>query len=135
MGKPSKQNLRSRIKNHYRGNAESSTLRLTLGFLLSEKLGIELRRVGSGKRMTFSQGEKVLSARARQARIKLIESLNESRDDVYQAAYAFNLLQDANRYVSKLEYDGWLEKWGHLEHLLGYERRIDGLQLRARIAV
>jgi hypothetical protein len=61
MGKPSKQNLRLRIKNHYQGNAEGSTLRLTLGCLLSEKLGIELRRVGSGKRMTFSQGEEALS--------------------------------------------------------------------------
>ena len=61
MGKPSKQNLRTRIKNHFQGNAEGSTLRLTLGCLLSEKLGIELRRVGSGKRMTFSQGETVLS--------------------------------------------------------------------------
>jgi len=61
MGKPSKQNLRTRIKNHYRGNAEGSTLRLSLGCLLSEKLGIELRRVGSGKRMTFSEGEDILS--------------------------------------------------------------------------
>ncbi len=60
-GKPSKQTLRKRIKNHYRGNAEGSTLRLTLGCLLSEKLRIELRRVGSGKRMTFSQGEELLS--------------------------------------------------------------------------
>ena len=61
MGKPSKQNLRTRIKNHYQGNAEGSTLRLTLGCLLSERLGVELRRVGSGKRMTFSQGEEALS--------------------------------------------------------------------------
>ena len=60
-GKPSSQNLRKRIKNHYRGNAEGSTLRLTLGCLLSDKLGIELRRVGSGRRMTFHEGEKVLS--------------------------------------------------------------------------
>lgn len=60
-GKPGSQNLRKRIKNHYRGNAEGSTLRLTLGCLLSEKLGIELRRVGSGRRMTFIEGEKVLS--------------------------------------------------------------------------
>jgi hypothetical protein len=50
-----------RIKNHYKGNAEGSTLRLTLGCLLSDKLGIELRRVGSGKRMTFAQGEEALS--------------------------------------------------------------------------
>jgi hypothetical protein len=61
MGKPSSQNLRTRIKNHYSGNAEGSTLRLTLGCLLSEKLGIELRRVGSGKRMTFHVGEEKLS--------------------------------------------------------------------------
>ena len=61
MGKPSKQNLRTRIKNHFQGNAEGSTLRLTLGCLLADKLGIELRRVGSGKCITFSQGEEVLS--------------------------------------------------------------------------
>lgn len=59
---PSRQTLRSRILYHYRGNAEGSTLRLTLGCLLSEKLGIELRRVGSGTRRTFSQGERLLSA-------------------------------------------------------------------------
>jgi hypothetical protein len=46
-----------------RGNAEGSTLRLTLGCLLQEKLGIELRRVGSGSRMTFTiPGEEKLSA-------------------------------------------------------------------------
>jgi hypothetical protein len=42
-------------------NAEGSTLRLTLGCLLSERLGITLYRVGSGKRMTFCEGEDVLS--------------------------------------------------------------------------
>ena len=61
MGKPSSQNLRKRVRNHYSGNAEGSTLRLTLGCLLSEKLGIELRRVGSGRRMTFHEGEIALS--------------------------------------------------------------------------
>jgi len=44
------------------GNAEGSTLRLTLGCLLSERLEIQLRRVGSGKRMTFMAGEAALSA-------------------------------------------------------------------------
>jgi hypothetical protein len=48
---PSKQTLRTRIRYHYRGNAEGSTLRKTLGILLSDELDIELRRVGSGKRM------------------------------------------------------------------------------------
>lgn len=60
-GAPSRQTLRSRIQYHYRGNAEGSTLRLTPGCLLSHALGIELRRVGSGLRMTFGAGEKILS--------------------------------------------------------------------------
>ncbi|MEV6012526.1 GIY-YIG nuclease family protein [Streptomyces sp. NPDC051976] len=55
----STQNLRRRIWNHFRGNAANSTLRLTLGCLL----GLELHRVGSGKRMTFGKsGEAALSA-------------------------------------------------------------------------
>ena len=57
----SSNNLRKRIKQHYRGNAYGSTLRLSLGCLLAEELGIELRRVGSGKRMTFSSDESILS--------------------------------------------------------------------------
>lgn len=61
QGKPSSQNLSKRIKTHYRGNVEGSTLRLTLGCLLSEPLGLELCRVGSGKRMTFHTGEDRLS--------------------------------------------------------------------------
>ena len=55
INKPdSKQNLRKRITNHYRGNAEGSTLRRTLGILLSEESNFPLRRVGSGRRMTFT---------------------------------------------------------------------------------
>jgi hypothetical protein len=44
-----------------RGNAEGSTLRLTLGCLLRDRLGIVLRRVGSGTRRTFADGELKLS--------------------------------------------------------------------------
>jgi hypothetical protein len=59
---PSTQGLWDRVRYHYRGNAEGSTLRLSVGCLLSEELGIELRRVGSGKRMTFGkEGEGRLS--------------------------------------------------------------------------
>lgn len=59
----SKQRLRQRISYHYRGNAYGSTLRLTLGCLLSERLGIQLLRVGSGLRLTFGEtGEQRLSA-------------------------------------------------------------------------
>jgi len=58
----SRETLRSRIRYHYRGNAAGSTLRLTLGCLLSDRLGLQLRRVGSGTRMTFAEGEHRLSA-------------------------------------------------------------------------
>jgi hypothetical protein len=55
----SRQSLRTRIRYHFRGNAAGSTLRLTLGCLL----GLELRRVGSGGRMTFGrEGEATLNA-------------------------------------------------------------------------
>ncbi|OBJ71046.1 GIY-YIG nuclease family protein [Mycobacterium sp. 1274756.6] len=61
-GKPaSRQNIRKRITQHFRGNAKSSTLRKTLGCLLADELGIELRRVGSGTRRTFGTGEAALS--------------------------------------------------------------------------
>jgi hypothetical protein len=58
---PSSQSVQTRVRYHYSGNAEGSTLRLTLGCLLATELGIELRRVGGGKRMTFSTGEARLS--------------------------------------------------------------------------
>ena len=59
---PSRGQLRQRIRTHYSGNAEGSTLRKTLGCLLSTELGIQLRRVGSGNRRTFVDGELQLSA-------------------------------------------------------------------------
>jgi hypothetical protein len=46
--------LLSRIRYHYTGNAEGSTLRRTLGVLLANKSGFPLRRVGSGKRFTLT---------------------------------------------------------------------------------
>ncbi len=62
-GTSSSQNLRKRLTYHYRGNAEGSTLRLTLGVLLGTDADIALRRVGSGKRMTFTHlGEQWLDA-------------------------------------------------------------------------
>ncbi len=61
-GPPSSQDLRKRIQHHYRGDAEGSTLRKTLGVLVADELGIELRRVGSGTRRTFGPvGEAALS--------------------------------------------------------------------------
>ena len=62
-GSPSsQQTLRQRLRTHYAGNAEGSTLRKTLGCLLVDELGIQLRRVGSGTRKTFGEREQVLSA-------------------------------------------------------------------------
>ena len=63
-GKPnSRSNLRQRIRTHYSGNAAGSTLRRTLGVLLSGKSNFPLRRVGSGSRMTFTHpGEQWLDA-------------------------------------------------------------------------
>lgn len=58
---PSRQTLCGRVRYHFTGNAAGSTLRLTLGCLLAESLEIELRRVGSGLRRTFTDGEHRLS--------------------------------------------------------------------------
>jgi hypothetical protein len=61
-GPASRSSLQKRIKTHIRGNASSSTLRLSLGCLLSAHLGIQLRRVGPTERFTFAEGESKLSA-------------------------------------------------------------------------
>lgn len=54
-GKPnSRANLKTRIRTHYSGNAEGSTLRRTLGILLATESNYPLRRVGSGTRTTFT---------------------------------------------------------------------------------
>ena len=45
---PSTHSFRHRIRYHYTGNAEGSTLRLTLGCVLAERL-VFLRRIGSLK--------------------------------------------------------------------------------------
>jgi hypothetical protein len=58
---PSRSTLKTRIRTHYRGNAEGSTLRRTLGCLLGSQFAIQLRRVGSGRRYTFTNpGEQAL---------------------------------------------------------------------------
>ena len=69
--KPSERTLRCRLADHFRGNAEGSTLRLSLGCLLSDRLGIHLRGVGSGRRFTFTNvGEQILDAwMARNAKV------------------------------------------------------------------
>lgn len=59
-GKISTSTLRDRIDIHFKRNASGSTLRLTLGCLLADTLGIELRRYGSTDRIFFGPGEKEL---------------------------------------------------------------------------
>jgi hypothetical protein len=64
---PSKSHLKRRLRTHYFGNAAGSTLRRTLGCLLGEQLGIQLRRVGSVGRYTFTNpGEQKLDDWMRQ---------------------------------------------------------------------
>jgi len=53
--------LRSRLRAHLRGNASSSTLRLTLGCLLAESLSLTLSPTGATGRLTFGEGEGALS--------------------------------------------------------------------------
>jgi len=59
--KQTKRTLRDRLELHVKGSADVSTLRLSLGCLLSEKLGIQLRRVGTENVMKFPNGEGKLS--------------------------------------------------------------------------
>ena len=63
--RPVSQDLRKRVRYHFGGvagaSAEGSTLRKSLGVLLSANLGTELRRTGSGQRRTFASGEAVLT--------------------------------------------------------------------------
>lgn len=74
--KSSRQTIRTRVSYHYRGNAYGSTLRLTLGSLLGADLGLQLRRVGSGTRLTFSEGEETLSEwMNRHARVCWVETV------------------------------------------------------------
>ena len=49
--------LRKRIRTHLAGNASSSTLRLTLGCLLSARLDLRLQETGRTRRLTFGEGE------------------------------------------------------------------------------
>ena len=58
---PSKQNLRDRIKYHYRqrGGLDAAE---DAGLPPCRRAGIRLRRVGSGNRLTFVKGEQVLWA-------------------------------------------------------------------------
>ncbi|HLK85033.1 MAG TPA: hypothetical protein VKT27_00880 [Candidatus Binataceae bacterium] len=71
----SKGTLCDRLRSHFEGNAEGSTLRQTLGCLLEGELGTLLRHPGSKKTKTFLDKEIVLSRwMAEHARIAWIET-------------------------------------------------------------
>lgn len=62
-GAVSRATLRSRLRQHCAGTAEGSTLRVTLGCLLADELGLRLAAVGRSGRLTFgADGEARLSA-------------------------------------------------------------------------
>jgi hypothetical protein len=87
----STQHLRNRVRYHYRGNAEGSTLRLTLSCLL----GLELRRVVSGKRMTSGKdGEPRLTEHARVCWIQHPNPWSWKTDLIAQLDLPFNLDQN-----------------------------------------
>jgi hypothetical protein len=100
---PSTQSRWHRIRYHYRGNVESSTVRLTSGYLLSRQLGIEMRRVGSGKRMTFAAGEHVLSEWMAQNAFVMFQEYERPRELegqlVRTASWPLNLDQNRNHQV------------------------------------
>lgn len=61
LKKTSSSNIRTRLRMHMNGNASGSTLRLSLGCVLAKTLGLELRRIGKKGRITFADGEELLS--------------------------------------------------------------------------
>lgn len=96
---PSKQNLRKRIRYHFKGNAEGSTLRLTLGCLLEEELGTILSRVGSGRRRTFAAQEAALTTWLQQhARVSwIVEDEPEQLEKYLMSSLLLPLNLDQNK--------------------------------------
>jgi hypothetical protein len=61
-GRPaSRMTLRSRLRTHARRNADASTLRMTLGCLLADRLGIALLRSESGRFRFSADDEAILT--------------------------------------------------------------------------
>lgn len=60
---------------------------------------------------------------------KMLETLNEHRDDIIQAAYSFQSIINTDQYISKNEYDSWLNDWSHITSLIQYDGKLDGVKL------
>lgn len=92
-GRTSRSHLAQRLRTHFAGNAAGSTLRLTLGCLLSATIGVELRRVGSTERRTFTNpGEQRLDAwLAENARVSWVETSEPWRAEAELLASGLSL--------------------------------------------
>jgi len=106
--KPSERTLRHRMRDHFGGNAEGSTLRLTLGCLLSDTLGIRLRRVGSGIRRTFTNpGEIILdkwmAEHARVAWVPIEQPWRVETELLSTMSLPLNLQGNTHAFVSTLK--------------------------------
>ena len=105
--RPSTRTLVNRLSDHFRGNAEGSTLRLTLGCLLADTLGIQLRRVGSGRRFTFTNpGERLLdnwmAENARVAFVAVERPWESEQMLLYALPLPLNLRDNAHPFVLAL---------------------------------
>ncbi len=58
----SRSSLRTRLRGNLRGNASGSTLRLSLGCILADVIGLHLQPTGRTRRLTWGDGEQALSA-------------------------------------------------------------------------
>lgn len=100
--------LRSRIRYHCRGNASGSTLRLTLGSLLADQLGLQLRRVGQSGRLHFHEGEERLSewmgANARVSWVEVEQPWNVEAEVVQALNLPLNIQHNAGHpFVDRLK--------------------------------
>jgi hypothetical protein len=95
----SRSTLRKRLRGHLRGNASGSTLRLSVGCLLSEQLGLELRRTGRSERLTFGQGEEKLTTwlleNARLAWVEVAAPWKYEESLIHSASLPLNLDRNA----------------------------------------
>ena len=101
--KPSIRTLRHRMRDHFSGNAEGSTLRLTLGCLLSETIKIQLRRVGSGRRRTFTNPGEIVMRHARVAWAAVDEPWMVEKMLLSMVALPLNLQGNTHPFVCTLK--------------------------------
>ena len=70
---PSRRTLRTRLRFHFRGNARGSTLRLSLGCVLADELGVSPVCVCRGDRIRFRDEKPLSEWMTRHARVCWVE--------------------------------------------------------------